>query len=187
MMKHIVAFAALLALPAVANPIVVMPDKHWADGKPGWGLIAGQKTLLKIVSEDLVISPDWVSARYVMANDTNSASREWIAFPVVDIAPGDLWVKNSSLAVWSEVVDRRGLDPLDFIAFRVSVDGKPVAVQGAQNAYVFKSGHFGPTIAITDALKAAGLPPMMLDAPISSIACPTLLSVPCTINARCAR
>lgn len=153
----------LLAASAAANPVVIMPDKHWTDGKPGWGLIAGQKTPLKILSEDLVISPDLVRVRYVIANDTDTMRHEWIGFPVVDISPGDLWVKGSPLAVWSEVADRRGLDPLDFMAFRVRVDGRPKEAQGQQNAYLFKYGHFGPTIPVTDVLKAAGLPLMMLE------------------------
>jgi hypothetical protein len=161
-----IAFAvALLTLPAAANPIVVL-EYPWANGLPGIGLVPGSKTVLTIASEDLFISTDQVRIRYVLVNDTATPRHNRIQFPLPEIAPGKYWYASAQRGPeYRAVLGAHGKDTLNFVNFRVRIDGKPVTAEGSQIAQVWErtKGADGSWVDATDVIKAAGLPLLMFE------------------------
>lgn len=112
----IVIAAALLAAPVVANDTMSTLGTG--------GLIFIQSEQVRMVREDLYISPDLVKVRYEFHNDGDTDTDALVAFPLPDIAgDGDFMV-----AVPTE-------DPDNLFGFETLVDGVPVAAQLHQYVY----------------------------------------------------
>jgi hypothetical protein len=79
------------------------------------GLVLAETDRIALAEEDLYVSPTEVRVRYLFRNVTGEDVRTVVAFPLPRI----------DLAELSEVpVDRPGDDPVNFVDFTVTVDGK---------------------------------------------------------------
>lgn len=114
-------FVAILlscgALPALAD------DSTAALG--AGGIVLTTATQLRMTSEDLAISPDAVHIHYVFANDSGKDIDTLVAFPLPDI---DTW--NFYESAMGETTS----DPVNFVGFKATADGKPVPVKVEQRA-----------------------------------------------------
>lgn len=95
-----------------------------------------------MASEDLAISPDRLRIRYVFINDSGRDIDTLVAFPLPDI---------DAYEFWGTPIGRITDDPVNFVGFRASADGKPVAVRMEQTAI-----HAGRDV--TGIVKSVGLP-----------------------------
>jgi uncharacterized protein DUF4424 len=79
------------------------------------GLVFTKSSEVSIESEDLTITPDTVTVRYVFLNQSASPVTLTVAFPLPDI----------DLADGANVAFPTG-DPVNFVGFSTKVDGKPI-------------------------------------------------------------
>jgi hypothetical protein len=114
----VVGFTALAGTPLYAD------DSTAALGAGGIVLTKG--TPVRMKSEDLYISPDLVRVRFEFANDTDKDVETLVAFPLPDI---DTW------NFWGSGIGAVTRDPVNFVGFEASVDGKPIAFKVEQRAY----------------------------------------------------
>ena len=126
--------AVLAAAPALAD------DSAAALGAGGIVLTAG--TPVRMAQEDLYVSPKAVRIHFVFANDTAKDVQTIVAFPLPDI---DAYEFSFS------AVGTLGKDPVNFIGFKAVVDGKPVAFEVEQRAFIKNKD-------VTAQLAAAGAP-----------------------------
>ena len=106
------------------------------------GIVFTKATQLRMASEDLAISPAAVRIRYVFANDSGRDIDTLVAFPLPDI---DTW--NFYETGMGETTG----DPVNFVGFKATADGKPVPVKVEQRA-IYKGKD------VTALIQSAGVP-----------------------------
>jgi len=126
--------AAFLSTPAIAD------DSSAALGMGG--LQFTKAASIRMAKEDLFISPKAVRIRYEFANDGAKDVDSIVAFPLPDI---DTW------EFYEEPIGTVGNDPVNFVGFTATIDGKRVPVQVEQRAFLKGED-------VTAAITAAGLP-----------------------------
>ena len=132
-----IATAAMLATPALGN------DSSASMG--AGGLIYTTSSLIEITREVLVIGENEVHVSYDFHNTGDSDISTLVAFPLPDLEfNGD----------WNYSIDTQ--DPINWIGFHVSVDGKELAPQVEARAT-----HLG--VDVTDILNRYGLPITLLN------------------------
>jgi len=104
------------------------------------GLVLTSSAHLRMAEEDLFLSRDEVRVRYRFENTSDTDITTYVAFPLPPLTIGD--DINYS-------VDAR--DPINFVDFKVTVDGRPVAVRTQARAT-----RFG--IDVTDVLNRHDIP-----------------------------
>jgi hypothetical protein len=132
-----VLFLALLFLPA---SIARGDDSSAALG--AGGIVFTHSADIRMADEDLRISPKEVRIRFVFANDSARDIDMLVAFPLPDIDTGQF-----SQSPLGTVTD----DPVNFVGFAVTADGRPAPVTVEQRAFL--NGHD-----VTAQIHAAGLP-----------------------------
>jgi hypothetical protein len=106
------------------------------------GLIPIKATSILMVSEDLNISPHLITVKYVFRNESNSDVNATVAFPLPELDGAE--VENSPIEIPSK-------DPLNFVNFKVVVNGRSVSPRVEVRA--FKNDR-----EITARLRSLGLP-----------------------------
>jgi len=106
------------------------------------GLEFTRSNAVRMAREDLSISPKDVRIRYEFANDGASDVTTLVAFPLPDI---DLW------EFYESPIGTIGEDPVNFVGFTATVDGKRVPVIVEQRAFLGNRD-------VTDIVRAAGAP-----------------------------
>ncbi len=139
--------AILLTLLLAGLPSAASADDGAASLAAG-GIVFTKGAPVRMKSEDLYISPVKVRVRFEFANDTDSDFETVVAFPLPDIDVGNYW---------TEALGTITNDPVNFVGFKVAVDGKPVAFQVEQRA-ISLTTHKDVTSLVT----GAGLPVNML-------------------------
>jgi hypothetical protein len=89
------------------------------------GLVFTRNADVSIESEELTITPDTVKVRYIFLNQTPAPVTATIAFPMPDI---DL-SEADNYAIPTD-------DPVNFIAFETTIDGKPAPLEINQRAFL---------------------------------------------------
>ena len=110
------------------------------------GLVFTKNSEVSIESEDLTITPDAVTVRYVFLNQGASAVTLTVAFPLPDIDLAD----GANLALPSS-------DPLNFVGFSTKVDGKPINFTVNQRAFLNNKD-------VTATLRDMGMPTLPIGA-----------------------
>ncbi|MFZ5668003.1 MAG: DUF4424 domain-containing protein [Pseudomonadota bacterium] len=110
---------AALAAPALANDSTA----ELAAG----GLVLTTTDAIEMRSEDLFVSADRVQVKYVFVNTTSAAVTTRVAFPMPDIGDADFHFHDTA-------IPNRD-DPANFLDFRTTVDGRPVAAMVEQRAF----------------------------------------------------
>jgi len=137
MTKTICALIAATALLATA----ASADDSSAALAMG-GVVFTKNTPVRMAGEDLYVSPKTVRVRFEFVNDIGNAVVTIVAFPLPDIDTNEY----SESAVGTITPD-----PVNFVGFKLAVNGKPVPFQVEQRAF-YKGRD------VTAALKAAGVP-----------------------------
>jgi hypothetical protein len=104
----------LLCIAAIATPATAN-DSSAVLG--AGGLVLTENDAVALEREDLTISSSEIYVRYVFRNVTDKDVATTIAFPLPDIDLGQLA---------ETPIERASADPVNFVDFTVSVDGKPV-------------------------------------------------------------
>jgi hypothetical protein len=130
-------WALLLACSALCSPADA--NDSTAELSVG-GLVFTRSAEISIQSEELTITPEQVSVRYVFLNHTEKPITVTVAFPLpdIDLAEADNYAFPTD-------------DPVNFVAFQTKVDGKPVAFNINQRAFLGEKD-------ISAVLKESGLP-----------------------------
>src|SRR5438105_6267903 len=115
------------------------------------GLVFTKNSDVSIESENLAITPDTVTVRYVFLNQSPNPVTLTVAFPLPDI---DL--------IDAESVAFPTSDPVNFVGFSTKVDGKPVNFTVNQRAFLNNKE-------VTAALRAMGIPILPIGAQQSKI------------------
>jgi len=110
------------------------------------GLVFTKSTEVSVESEDLTITPETVTVRYVFLNQTAVPVTATVAFPLPDI----------DLAEGANVAIPSG-DPVNFVGFATKVDGKPVNFTINQRAILNDKD-------VTATLRGMGIPMMPIGA-----------------------
>ncbi len=110
------------------------------------GITFAKSEDVRMAAEDLRISPDKVRIRFEFVNDSNKDIDTVVAFPLPDI---DTWEYYE--VPLGTVTD----DPVNFVGFKVVVNGNPVAFEAKQRA-IYKGRD------VTATVKAAGVPVNLL-------------------------
>jgi hypothetical protein len=136
----------ILAAAFTSSSVVFLSASAFADDGSaalGAGGIEFTKAAdIRMAFEDLNISPDAVRIRYEFLNDSSRDIDTLVAFPLPDI---DTW------SFYEDPLGRTTNDPVNFVAFKVTVDGKPVTPQVEQRA-IFRGKD------VTGVVQAAGVP-----------------------------
>lgn len=114
------ALAALVALPVLANDSTA----ELAAG----GLVLTRTDAIEMRSEDLFISEDLVTVRYVFVNTSGAPVTTRVAFPMPDIGGEEFFYHDTAIP------NRE--DPANLLDFRTTVNGKPAAMAVEQKALV---------------------------------------------------
>jgi len=105
------------------------------------GIVLGRSDSIEMRSEDLFVSTKEVRVRYRFFNTSDQDISTLVAFPMPDVeAPND--ADNRAIPVD---------DPVNFMAFKTQVEGKPVDIKVEQRATALG-------IDRTDLLKSLGVP-----------------------------
>lgn len=134
-----IPFAALLCAAVFASPAIA--DDSSAALSMG-GLQFTKAADIRMAKEDLFISPKAVRIRYEFANDGAHDVDSIVAFPLPDI---DTW------EFYEEPIGTVGDDPVNFVGFTATIDGKRVPVQVEQRAFLKDKD-------VTATIKSMGLP-----------------------------
>lgn len=134
-----IPFAALLCAAVFASPAIA-DDSSAALGMGG--LQFTKAADIRMAKEDLFISPKAVRIRYEFANDGAHDVDSIVAFPLPDI---DTW------EFYEEPIGTVGDDPVNFVGFTATIDGKRVPVQVEQRAFLKDKD-------VTATIKSMGLP-----------------------------
>jgi hypothetical protein len=130
--------ALVLSTPAMADD---------SSATLGTGGLVLQKTdKIALVSEELYLSPTGVRISYRFRNLTSTDYATAIAFPMPDFPGGG---SNSTTVVPDPASD-------NFMKFQTTVDGKPIASQLEQRAFITEEGK--PDVEITEKLRALHIP-----------------------------
>ncbi len=106
------------------------------------GIVLGRSDEIEMRAEDLYVSTQEVRVRYRFFNASDKDITTLVAFPMPDVAaPND--ADNRAIPV--------GTDPVNFMAFKTQVDGKPADMQVEQRALALG-------IDRTDLLKSLNVP-----------------------------
>lgn len=107
------------------------------------GIVFAKSADIRMATEDLYVSPDKIRVRFTFVNDGAKDVDTVIAFPLPDIDTTEYWY--SPLGATTD-------DPVNFVNFKLRVNGDPVAFDADQRA-IAPNGKD-----ITAALHAAGVP-----------------------------
>src|SRR5262244_1202871 len=110
------------------------------------GLVFTKNAEVSIESEDLTITPDTVTVRYVFLNQSASPVTLTVAFPLPDI----------DLADGANVAFPTG-DPVNFVGFSTKIDGKPISFTINQRATLDGKD-------VTATLRGMGIAPLPIGA-----------------------
>jgi hypothetical protein len=105
------------------------------------GVVFAKSADIRMAKEDLAISPDTVAIRFEFAND-GAAQDVVIAFPLPDLKLEDFY---------GNAIGTIGKDPVNFVGFTTTVDGKPVVAKVEQKAMLHGKN-------LSALVRAAGLP-----------------------------
>lgn len=120
-------FLPVLLAPAVALPLPALANDSTA-GLSAGGLVLQKTADIEMRSEDLSVSADKIRVAYVFRNRADHDVTTLVAFPMPDVTFGG---EDDNISI-------PGKDPVNFLDFRVTVGGKPVAIKAEQKA--FKEG-----------------------------------------------
>lgn len=134
-----ILFVAPLAAPAIA-------DDSSAELGAG-GLVLTHSAAIRMEAEELRISPQGVSARFRFVNEGADDIDTIVAFPLPDI---------DTSRFSEEPLGQTTKDPLNFVGFEVTADGRRVAFQTEQRAY-YKGRD------VTEFVRRAGIPLNIVD------------------------
>jgi hypothetical protein len=134
--------AALLAGAAMWPLAPALANDSSAELSLG-GLVFTKSDDVSMEEEDLQISPERTQVRYRFLNQSAQPVTLTVAFPLPDIDLSDF---DQDIAI-------PGSDPVNFVDFHTSVDGKPVPFTAVQKAMMGEKD-------VTAKVKAAGLPVM---------------------------
>jgi len=140
--RRMLTAAVLVALV----PAVAFADDSSAELGAG-GLVLTRSTDIRLADEDLRISPKDVTARFTFLNDSRSDIDTLVAFPLPDI---------DTSRFSEEPLGHTTADPLNFVGFAVTENGKKVPFQVEQRAF-YKGKD------VTDILRRAGVPLNVVD------------------------
>jgi hypothetical protein len=112
------------ACGAAMLPITAFCDDSTAALRAG-GIEFTKAPQIRMVVQDLRISPNAVAIRYEFINDGDKDVDALVAFPLPDI---DTW------EFYESPIGETTNDPVNFVGFKASADGKPVPVQVEQRA-----------------------------------------------------
>ena len=144
-MSAIARVLAVVLLPALL-PTLVFADDSSAELGAG-GLVLTRSGDIRLAAEDLQVSPKNVAVRFTFVNDSKSDIDTIVAFPLPDI---------DTSRFSEEPLGRTTGDPVNFVGFSVSENGKHVPFQIEQRAsYRGKD--------VTDILRRAGVPLNVID------------------------
>lgn len=127
----------------------------WADSMaelPVGGIVIGRTADLSIESEEVTITIDEVRVRYRLLNQSSNPVTVTLAFPLPDI---DL-SEAENFAIPST-------DPVNFLDFRTTIEGKPLDFTITQRAFMGDKD-------ISATIRAAGLPLMPIGIREDSVA-----------------
>src|SRR5258708_5598739 len=110
------------------------------------GLVFTKNADVSIESEDLTITPDTVTVRYVFLNQSPSPVTLTVAFPLPDIDLAD----GANVAFPTS-------DPVNFVGFSTKVDGKPINFTINQRAFLNNKE-------VTASLRSMGIPVLPIGA-----------------------
>ncbi len=131
--------AAMFPAPAPANDSTAMLGAG--------GLVLVPNGQVRMLREDLSISPQEVVVRYEFLNQGEDDLETEVAFPLPDV---DLsLLSEAGMAV-------SGDDPVNFVGFSVAVDGQPAGFFGHMKAFVGEED-------VTPLLVASGIPVSRFD------------------------
>jgi hypothetical protein len=133
------AIFALITFPLCANDTLVTLGAG--------GLVPLKSAAIAMESEDLQISVRQITVRYIFRNKSGYDIDATVAFPLPELNGGDL--ENVPMHLPSK-------DPVNFVDFKISVDGRPVQPSVDVRASFDGKG-------ITDRLAALGLPVSVAD------------------------
>jgi hypothetical protein len=97
---------------------------------------------IRMAAEDLRISPVKVDVRFTFINDSAKDIDADVAFPLPDIDTGEFWATPLGTVTG---------DPVNFVDFKVTSDGHPVAFTAGQRAFFHGKD-------VTAIVKSAGVP-----------------------------
>jgi hypothetical protein len=130
----VLGLAALLAPGSQAND---------SEASLGAGGIALKKSDdIRMLSEDLFVSPEKVRVRYEFLNESDKDITTTVAFPLPDV---------DSRHFWGAPIGTVSDNPINFVDFAATVDGRRVLVRAEQHAR-----HKGEDV--TAQIRGAGLP-----------------------------
>ncbi len=101
------------------------------------GVVLTQTADIRMAKEDLYVSPDKVRIRFEFANDSAKDINTVVAFPLPDI---------ESSVFDEEPIGNMTADPVNFVGFSVTADGKRIAPQVEQRA-IYKGRDVTATLA----------------------------------------
>ena len=142
--KHGFHGLAILFFAALITPAIA--DDSSAQLGAG-GLVLTHSDTIHMAAEELRISPRDVSARFRFVNEGKSDIDTIVAFPLPDI---------DTSRFSEEPLGRTTKDPLNFVGFEVTANGRPVPFQAEQRAY-YKGRD------VTDIIGRAGIPLNIVD------------------------
>ncbi|HYL61294.1 MAG TPA: DUF4424 family protein [Candidatus Methylomirabilis sp.] len=111
------------------------------------GLIPVNSSVIAMESEDLQVSIHEITVRYIFRNPTDRDVDAIVAFPLPPVDGAE--VQNEPMALPSK-------DPVNYMSFKVTVDGQ--IVKPSVEVRAFKNGKD-----VTARLRSLGLPPSVLD------------------------
>ncbi len=135
--SNLLCGVALLAFGSMG--VAALANDSTAELSVG-GLVFTRSAEISVESEELTITPEQVSVRYVFLNQTQNPATVTVAFPLPDI---DL-SEADNYAIPTD-------DPVNFVAFQTKVDGKAVPFTVNQRAFLGDKD-------ISPSIKRAGLP-----------------------------
>ena len=144
MRKHRFPILAILFFAALVTP--AHADDSSAQLGAG-GLVLTHSDAIRMTAEELRISPRDVSARFRFVNEGNSDIETIVAFPLPDI---------DTSRFSEEPLGQTTKDPLNFVGFEVTADGRRVPFQTEQRAY-YKGRD------VTETIRRAGIPLNIVD------------------------
>ncbi|MGD0190612.1 MAG: DUF4424 family protein [Rhizomicrobium sp.] len=131
----------LLGAAALASTPPASADDSSAALGAG-GIVLTQSADIRMAAEDLRISPKEVRIRFEFANDSGKDIDTIVAFPLPDI---------DTYKFWGSPIGTTTSDPLNFVGFEVSQDGKKLPVSVEQRA-IYNGRD------VTDIVKSAHVP-----------------------------
>jgi len=128
--------AALLACAAIPAPALADSTAELAIG----GLVFTRNAEISLETEELTITPEQVSVRYVFLNQTQAPATATLVFPMpdIDLSEADNYAIPTA-------------DPVNFVAFQTTIDGTAVTFTINQRAFLGDKD-------ISASIKRAGLP-----------------------------